>query len=261
MLLAVPKYGRVKVNKVLVAVPHLAEQDHRRALAAPAHRAGLHAAPLASRGLAQRLRHHRPVRGRQGHADPHAARARARARAVASRPRRGAPRPGETHGVDYHFLSDEEFERRVARGRLRRARALLRAGATARCAPSSSGGSPAAIPVVLEIEVQGARQVRETMPEAVQIFIAPPSDDALRARLVGRGTDDPEDRSRRGCATRARGARARRTSSATSWSTTGSRTRRRARESSSGIRARRRPSVRAQGPQLTTLRDQGPTAT
>jgi len=48
------------------------------------------------------------------------------------------------------------------------------------------------VPVVLEIELQGARQVRETMPEAVQIFILPPSEDALRARLVGRGTDDAE---------------------------------------------------------------------
>jgi guanylate kinase len=44
---------------------------------------------------------------------------------------------------------------------------------------------------VLEIEVQGARQVREQMPEAVQVFIAPPSVDALRARLVGRGSDEP----------------------------------------------------------------------
>jgi guanylate kinase len=46
--------------------------------------------------------------------------------------------------------------------------------------------------VVLEIEVQGARQVRRQMPEAVQVFIAPPSVEALRARLVGRGTDRPE---------------------------------------------------------------------
>ena len=46
------------------------------------------------------------------------------------------------------------------------------------------------MPVVLEIEVQGARQVREKMPEAVQVFIAPPSRETLRARLVGRGTDD-----------------------------------------------------------------------
>ena len=45
---------------------------------------------------------------------------------------------------------------------------------------------------MLEIEVQGARQVAETMPEAVRIFIAPPSEEALRTRLIGRGTDDPE---------------------------------------------------------------------
>ena len=48
------------------------------------------------------------------------------------------------------------------------------------------------MPVVLEIEVQGARQIEETMPEAVRIFIAPPSEEALRPRLIGRGTDDPE---------------------------------------------------------------------
>ena len=49
------------------------------------------------------------------------------------------------------------------------------------------------MPVVLEIEVQGARQVAETMPEAERIFIAPPSEEALRDRLIGRGTDSPED--------------------------------------------------------------------
>src|SRR5918992_148195 len=48
-------------------------------------------------------------------------------------------------------------------------------------------------PVVLEIEVQGARQVREAMPEAVQVFIAPPAPEALRARLIGRGTDSPPE--------------------------------------------------------------------
>src|SRR5256885_14693106 len=52
-------------------------------------------------------------------------------------------------------------------------------------------------PVVLEIEVQGARQVREAMPEAVQVFIVPPSREALRLRLVGRGTDPPEEVERR----------------------------------------------------------------
>ena len=55
-------------------------------------------------------------------------------------------------------------------------------------------------PVVLEIEVQGARQVRAALPEAVQVFIAPPSLDALRARLVGRGTDDAERGRARACA-------------------------------------------------------------
>ena len=55
----------------------------------------------------------------------------------------------------------------------------------------------AGVPVVLEIEVQGARQVRAAMPEAVQVFIAPPSLEALRTRLIGRGTDDPEEVERR----------------------------------------------------------------
>jgi guanylate kinase len=52
-------------------------------------------------------------------------------------------------------------------------------------------------PVVLEIEVQGARQVRESMPEAIQVFIVPPSHEALRLRLVGRGTDEPAEVERR----------------------------------------------------------------
>ena len=64
---------------------------------------------------------------------------------------------------------------------------------------------------MLEIEVQGARQVRETMPEAVQVFIAPPSLDALRARLVGRGTDDA--RADRGAPAHRRAASSRRRTS------------------------------------------------
>jgi guanylate kinase len=52
-------------------------------------------------------------------------------------------------------------------------------------------------PVLREIEFQGARQVREALPDTVQVFIAPPSKEALRARLVGRGTDDPEQIARR----------------------------------------------------------------
>jgi guanylate kinase len=101
------------------------------------------------------------------------------------------PRAGEAHGVDYHFLSDEEFERRVRAGDfVEHARYSGRRYGTLRS--ELEGKLAGGHPVVLEIEVQGARQIRAAMPEAVQIFIAPPSEEALRARLVGRGTDDPE---------------------------------------------------------------------
>lgn len=107
-----------------------------------------------------------------------------------------APRPGETDGVDYHFLSREEFDRRVDRGEFvehadyaGRSYGTLRSELEQRVA--------AGVPVVLEIEVQGARQVRAAMPEAVQVFIAPPSLEALRTRLIGRGTDDAEEVERR----------------------------------------------------------------
>jgi guanylate kinase len=103
-----------------------------------------------------------------------------------------APRPGERDGVDYHFLSDEDFERRVAEGDFvehatysGRRYGTLRSELERRTA--------AGVPVVLEIEVQGARQLREALPEAVRIFIAPPSHEALRARLIGRGTDAPAE--------------------------------------------------------------------
>jgi guanylate kinase len=100
-------------------------------------------------------------------------------------------RPGETHGVDYWFLSDDEFARRVEAGDfVEHAEYSGRRYGTLReeLERKVQGGHP----VVLEIEVQGARQVRRAMPEAVQIFIAPPSEDALHARLVGRGTDDAD---------------------------------------------------------------------
>ena len=105
-------------------------------------------------------------------------------------------RPGETQGADYWFLSDEEFDRRLAEGDfLEWAEYSGRRYGTLRSELEQR--TAAGVPVVLEIEVQGARQVRRAMPEAVQIFIAPPSLDALRVRLVGRGTDDPEEVERR----------------------------------------------------------------
>jgi guanylate kinase len=101
------------------------------------------------------------------------------------------PRPGERSGVDYHFLDAHEFERRARGGDFvehanysGRRYGTLRSELERRLADGA--------PVVLEIEVEGARQVREALPEAVLVFIAPPSSEALRARLVGRGTDAGE---------------------------------------------------------------------
>jgi guanylate kinase len=100
-----------------------------------------------------------------------------------------APRGGEEDGRDYHFLSADEFAARAdANDFLEHAAysgnryGTLRSEVERRLAEGRS--------VVLEIEVQGARQVRAAMPEAVLVFIAPPDPGALRARLEGRGTDD-----------------------------------------------------------------------
>jgi len=107
-----------------------------------------------------------------------------------------APRPGEVDGEDYHFLTDAEFDRRVLEGDFLehagysgRRYGTLRSELERRLAAGAS--------VVLEIEVQGARQVAEQMPDARRIFIAPPSEEDLRTRLVGRGTDDEAQRERR----------------------------------------------------------------
>ena len=102
-----------------------------------------------------------------------------------------APRPGEQDGVDYHFLTPKEFEARVRAGDFvehaeysGNRYGTLRSDLERRLAQGAG--------VVLEIEVQGARQVREAIPDAVAVFIAPPSREALQARLIGRGTDSPE---------------------------------------------------------------------
>ena len=101
------------------------------------------------------------------------------------------PRPGEVDDREYHFLSPEDFRRRLEAGDFLEHASYsgnyygtLREEVERRLAAGRS--------VVLEIEVQGARQVRDAMPEAVQIFIAPPDEAVLRERLEGRGTDSPE---------------------------------------------------------------------
>lgn len=107
-----------------------------------------------------------------------------------------APRTGERDGVDYHFLDPEEFERRVEEGDfLEHADYSGNQYGTLRSEVERR--IEAGHPVVLEIEVQGARQVAGSMPEAIQIFIAPPALEALKERLEGRGTDSPEAIARR----------------------------------------------------------------
>jgi guanylate kinase len=108
-----------------------------------------------------------------------------------------APRPGEQEGVDYHFLSEAEFERRLEAGAfVEHAEYAGNRYGTLRSEIDRARESGARA-LVLEIEVQGARQVRDALPGATQVFIAPPSEEALRTRLVGRGADDSEQIERR----------------------------------------------------------------
>ena len=100
-----------------------------------------------------------------------------------------APRPGETDGVEYSFVDQAAFDRMVAAGDLLEHDAHM----------GASYGTPrrpveqqlaAGTPVLLEIDLHGARQVRAQMPEAQLVFLAPPSFDELARRLTGRGTED-----------------------------------------------------------------------
>ncbi|WP_406280009.1 guanylate kinase [Embleya sp. NBC_00896] len=101
------------------------------------------------------------------------------------------PRPGETDGVEYHFVDGDQFDKLIASDE------LLEWAEFA----GNRYGTPrqpvlerleADVPTLLEIDLQGARQVRQAMPEARLVFLAPPSWDELVRRLVGRGTESPE---------------------------------------------------------------------
>lgn len=106
------------------------------------------------------------------------------------------PRPGEQHGRDYFFVSEPEFEAMVARGEfLEYARVFDNLYGTRRAqveALMDQGHD-----VLLEIDWQGARQIRERMPDCLAIFILPPSADELERRLRGRSTDSDETIRRR----------------------------------------------------------------
>jgi guanylate kinase len=102
------------------------------------------------------------------------------------------------NGIDYHFLSQEDFDRRVAAGEF--VEHAVYAGHSYGTLRSEL--KRPARGVVLEIDVQGARQVRETLPEAMRIFVEPPSFEALVERLTERGSDSPEQIERRLAAAR-----------------------------------------------------------
>jgi guanylate kinase len=106
------------------------------------------------------------------------------------------PRPGEEDGRDYHFLTLDEFEHRLARGEFLE-HAVYAGNMYGTLKSEVDRARGAGKDLVLEIEVQGARQVREALPEATQVFIAPPSDEALRERLERRSTDAPAEIERR----------------------------------------------------------------
>lgn len=102
-----------------------------------------------------------------------------------------APRPGETEGVQYRFVDDAGFDRLVAGGELLEWAEFAgnRYGTPRRPVEERLARGE---PVLLEIDLQGARQVRRSMPDARLVFLAPPSWEELVRRLTGRGTEPPE---------------------------------------------------------------------
>ena len=101
------------------------------------------------------------------------------------------PREGETHGVHYHFVLKEEFESLIdQRAFLEHANVFGNYYGTSIAGVNSL--SEECYDVILEIDVQGAAQVRKSLPEASSIFILPPSFEVLAQRLIGRGTDSEE---------------------------------------------------------------------
>lgn len=108
-----------------------------------------------------------------------------------------SPRPGEVEGVHYRFVDEAEFSRMVAADELLEwatVHGRHRYGTPRLAVEQALAAGRAAL---LEIDLQGARQVRQSMPEALFVFLAPPSRDELVRRLVGRGTEQAEERARR----------------------------------------------------------------
>ena len=108
-----------------------------------------------------------------------------------------APRPGEIDGVSYYFLTDTEFDDLIANNQMLEFAVVHgkhRYGTPRQPVEAAMAEGKA---VLLEIDVQGARQVKQRMPEATTVFLAPPSWDELVRRLEGRATEGPEEMARR----------------------------------------------------------------
>ena len=107
------------------------------------------------------------------------------------------PRPGEIHGRHYWFVTDAEFDRMIADDELLEWAVVHRAARYGTPRRPVLEALAAGRPALLEIDLQGARQVREKMPDAHFVFLKPPSWEELVRRLVGRGTESAEERARR----------------------------------------------------------------
>jgi len=108
-----------------------------------------------------------------------------------------SPRPGEVDGVHYLFVDDAEFDRLIAEDQLLEWAVVHGTHRYGTPRGPVDEAVAAGRPAMLEIDLQGARQVRRTMPEALFVFLKPPSWDELVRRLVGRGTETDEERERR----------------------------------------------------------------
>jgi guanylate kinase len=108
-----------------------------------------------------------------------------------------APRPSERDGVEYHFVTEAEFDAMVETGQLLEWAVVHGRHRYGTPRGPVEAARAAGKPALLEIDLQGARQVRDAMPEARFVFLAPPTFEELIRRLVGRGTETAEERERR----------------------------------------------------------------
>jgi guanylate kinase len=107
------------------------------------------------------------------------------------------PRPGEIDGVNYYFLTDEQFDRMIEAGQFLEWATVHNAYRYGTPRQPIESAVAEGRSVLLEIDLQGARQVRRAFPDAMLVFLLPPTWEELVRRLVGRGTEDEDERERR----------------------------------------------------------------